>query len=68
MAGPFVFHAFAMCGRFTQAYTWAEVHAFLDLMGPLLPGQATYGQRAALRKRRFHFSPALSSVFRTHRF
>jgi len=23
-----------MCGRFTQAYSWAEVHAFLDLVGP----------------------------------
>src|SRR5512136_1995477 len=23
-----------MCGRFTQAYTWEEVHAFLDLLGP----------------------------------
>ena len=23
-----------MCGRFTQAYTWAEVHAFLELLGP----------------------------------
>jgi putative SOS response-associated peptidase YedK len=23
-----------MCGRFTQAYTWAEVHAFLDVIGP----------------------------------
>ena len=23
-----------MCGRFTQAYSWAEVHAFLDLAGP----------------------------------
>jgi putative SOS response-associated peptidase YedK len=24
----------AMCGRFTQHYTWAEVHAFLNLTGP----------------------------------
>ena len=23
-----------MCGRFTQAYSWSEVHAFLDLTGP----------------------------------
>lgn len=23
-----------MCGRFTQHYTWAEVHAFLDVFGP----------------------------------
>jgi putative SOS response-associated peptidase YedK len=23
-----------MCGRFTQAYSWAEVCAFLDLLGP----------------------------------
>lgn len=22
-----------MCGRFTQAYTWSEVHAFLDVLG-----------------------------------
>ena len=24
----------AMCGRFTQAYTWAEVEAFLSVIGP----------------------------------
>jgi putative SOS response-associated peptidase YedK len=24
----------SMCGRFTQAYTWAEVEAFLNLLGP----------------------------------
>jgi putative SOS response-associated peptidase YedK len=23
-----------MCGRFTQAYTWSEVHALLDVIGP----------------------------------
>ena len=23
-----------MCGRFTQHYTWQEVHAFLSVFGP----------------------------------
>lgn len=23
-----------MCGRFTQAYTWQEVHDFLNVFGP----------------------------------
>ena len=23
-----------MCGRFTQNYSWSEVHAFLNLLGP----------------------------------
>ncbi|RYC28973.1 SOS response-associated peptidase, partial [Lichenibacterium minor] len=22
-----------MCGRFSQRYTWSEVHAFLDVIG-----------------------------------
>jgi hypothetical protein len=29
-----------MSGRFTQNYTWAEVHAFLDLFGTLRNVQA----------------------------
>ena len=24
-----------MCGRFTQHYTWSEVHAFLNVFGTL---------------------------------
>ena len=26
-------HHHPMCGRLTQHYTWAEVHAFLDVFG-----------------------------------
>ena len=26
--------ALTMCGRFTQHYTWQEVHAFLSVFGP----------------------------------
>ena len=32
----------AMCGRFTQAYSWDEVNAFLDLAGPARNLQAHY--------------------------
>lgn len=31
-----------MCGRFTQFYTWAEVHAFLSLVGPARNLQPRY--------------------------
>jgi len=31
-----------MCGRFTQNYTWAEVHDFLSLLGPPKNVQARY--------------------------
>jgi putative SOS response-associated peptidase YedK len=31
-----------MCGRFTQAYTWAEIHAFLNLTGPARNLQPRY--------------------------
>lgn len=31
-----------MCGRFTQHYTWAEVHEFLDILGPPRNVQARY--------------------------
>jgi putative SOS response-associated peptidase YedK len=31
-----------MCGRFTQNYTWSEVHAFLNLLGPAQNSQPRY--------------------------
>jgi len=31
-----------MCGRFTQHYTWAEVHEFLEILGPPRNVQARY--------------------------
>ncbi|WP_442753848.1 SOS response-associated peptidase [Methylocystis sp. JAN1] len=31
-----------MCGRFTQAYTWAEVYAFLSVIGPARNLRARY--------------------------
>ena len=31
-----------MCGRFTQHYTWAEVHDILDLFGPQRNLRARY--------------------------
>ncbi|WP_306344961.1 SOS response-associated peptidase [Methylosinus sp. Ce-a6] len=31
---PSVAYPASMCGRFTQSYTWAEVHAFLSVIGP----------------------------------
>ncbi|MEK8121678.1 SOS response-associated peptidase [Methylocystis sp. IM4] len=31
-----------MCGRFTQAYTWTEIHAFLDVIGPARNLRARY--------------------------
>ena len=31
-----------MCGRFTQFYTWAEVHEFLDVFGPARNLQPRY--------------------------
>jgi len=31
-----------MCGRFTQAYTWQEVHEFYQLTGPARNLQPNY--------------------------
>ena len=31
-----------MCGRFTQHFTWTEVHAFLDVFGPARNLQPRY--------------------------